>query len=128
MWFRVTVTAVAHLYCCSSNPQFMSITYTKPNCVDRRTFSSNGYTLIIWNQITYSWQWWHTETLFRSLVPRVHWENSSHKPYLDDKQKSQPHRKGFNIITESKLTALHSFWNNLFFTLYLNSALVSNWS
>ena len=121
--FRVIVTKVVRLYCCLSNQHILCQLHTQTK-VDRRILSSNGYNLIIWNQITwislsleYFWYWWRSETLFRSPVSRVHSENSSHKLYLYDKHKSQPHRPGVNMITKSQLTAPHSFWKNLSFTL-----------
>ena len=44
------------------------------------------------SSLEYSWNWWSCETLFRSPASRVYPENSSHKPYLDDKHKPQPHK------------------------------------
>ena len=120
--FRI-LAKVVHLYCCLSEKDILCQLHTQTK-VDRKILSSNGYNLIIWNQITwislsleYFWYWWRSETSFRSPVSRVHSENSSHKPYLYDKHKSQPHRQGVNMITKSQLTAPHSFWKNLSFTL-----------
>ena len=69
--------------------------------------------------------WWCSETLFKTLVWRVQPENSSHEPHLDDKNKSEPHRSGAK--SESQMTTLYSFWNNLSFTLRLGTSNKFQW-
>ena len=44
----------SHLHCCFEwSTYFTSFIYTNQTVSDRRNFNSNGYNLIIWNQIIY---------------------------------------------------------------------------
>lgn len=110
------------IYCCLSYQHILCQLHTRPKQWWFKNFQQWGYSLIIWNQINY-FKWLCLEVLFQEYI-----ENSSQKPYFDDKHKSQPHRQSANIITESQVNALHIFWNNQSFYIMLDLVLYSNGS